>query len=122
MTRTLRNGVLGIGLLAASIGATFAAAPAQAPGNALRVAMFPVTGQAAGESTGPLGDVVGWGRLSAAVILPAVMAAAARACCREWPRGRALQAATGLLYVASGSILGGVLLGNLLRFGPPTAF
>jgi hypothetical protein len=67
------------------------------------------------------GDVVFWARLSALVVLPAVVAIAARACCREWPRGRALQAATGLLYVATGSVFGAVLLGNLLRYAAPGA-
>jgi hypothetical protein len=67
------------------------------------------------------GDVVFWARLSALVVLPTVVAAAARACCREWPRGRALQAATGLLYVATGSVFGAVLLGNLLRYAAPGA-
>jgi hypothetical protein len=68
-----------------------------------------------------LADVLFWGRLSALVLLPTVVGLAARACCREWPRGRALQAATGLLYVATGSVFGAVLLGNLLRVAPPGA-
>jgi hypothetical protein len=66
-------------------------------------------------------DVTTWGRLSALIVLPVITAVLARACCREWPRGRALQAATGLLYVVVGSALGGILLGNLLRFSAPTA-
>ncbi len=73
--------------------------------------------------SGPAGsamfdDVVTWGRLFALVVLPVGMAIATRACCREWPRGRALQAATGLLYVVVGSTLGGVMLGNMLRLSP----
>src|SRR5436190_15343644 len=67
---------------------------------------------------GAVGDVTFWGRLAAVIVLPALVTVAARACCREWPRGRALQAATGLLYVSASAVFAGVLLGNLLRFTP----
>ncbi len=67
---------------------------------------------------GTLADFAQIGRVAAALVLPTVVALAARSCCREWPRGRALQAATGLLYVATASAFAGILLGNLLRFAP----
>jgi hypothetical protein len=39
---------------------------------------------------------------------------AARICCEEWPRGRAIQAATGLLYITAALVLTGALAGNMV--------
>lgn len=52
MTRTLRNGAFGLGLLALSIGTAIAAPAASWTRNPLQVTMVPFTGQAAGEFLG----------------------------------------------------------------------
>jgi hypothetical protein len=51
----------------------------------------------------------------AGVLFPVGVGIAARACCTDvFPRGRAMQAATGLLYLATGSVLAATLIANAL--------
>ncbi|MFN8524088.1 MAG: hypothetical protein U0821_13400 [Chloroflexota bacterium] len=63
---------------------------------------------------GPDHPVIRWGAPLGITVLPLGVTAAARICCKEWPRGRAIQAATGLLYVTSAIVLAGVLAGNMV--------
>jgi hypothetical protein len=85
-----------------------------------------LSGAGAGESlaTGaapwpavPLGSLLllrlGWA--GAGVIFPVATGIAARVCCTDvFPRGRSMQAATGLLYLATGSVLAATLIANAL--------
>jgi len=69
--------------------------------------------------TPPRGDLyvtplLFWGWLAAGCIFPAGVTAAARVCCRDGERGRAMQAATGLMYLAAVAVLAGAIVGNLL--------
>lgn len=55
-----------------------------------------------------------WTGLVAVTLLPIGVTVAARICCQEWPRGRAIQAATGLLYITAAIVLAGALAGNMV--------
>ncbi len=66
---------------------------------------------------GPNDALFRWGGLAAITIFPVGVTIAARVCCQEWPRGRAIQAATGLLYITVAIVLAGALAGNLTLLG-----
>ncbi|MFN0074721.1 MAG: hypothetical protein ACKVVP_24835 [Chloroflexota bacterium] len=69
---------------------------------------------------GPRDPVLLWIGLLAIGVFPIGVTIAARLCCIEWPRGRALQAATGLLYVVATLVLAGALAGNMVVLGGTT--
>ena len=58
-----------------------------------------------------------WPSLVSVTIVPIGITIAARLCCQEWPRGRAIQAATGLLYISSAMVLAGALAANMVVLG-----
>jgi hypothetical protein len=66
---------------------------------------------------GPRDPVLLWIGLVAIGLFPIGVTIAARLCCIEWPRGRAIQAATGLLYVVATLVLAGALAGNMVVLG-----
>jgi len=55
-----------------------------------------------------------WSGFVAVTVVPIGITIAARICCQEWPRGRAIQAATGLLYITAAMVLAGALAGNMV--------
>jgi len=55
-----------------------------------------------------------WSGFVAVTLFPIGATIAARLCCQEWPRGRAIQAATGLLYITAAMVLAGALAGNMV--------
>jgi hypothetical protein len=55
-----------------------------------------------------------WAGFLAVTLFPIGITIAARLCCQEWPRGRAIQAATGLLYITAAMVLAGALAGNMV--------
>jgi hypothetical protein len=55
-----------------------------------------------------------WSGFAAVTLVPIGITIAARICCQEWPRGRAIQAATGLLYITAAMVLAGALAGNMV--------
>jgi hypothetical protein len=55
-----------------------------------------------------------WSGVLAITVFPIGVTIAARVCCQEWPRGRAIQAATGLLYIVAALVLAGALAGNMV--------
>jgi hypothetical protein len=55
-----------------------------------------------------------WSGFLAVTLFPIGITIAARLCCQEWPRGRAIQAATGLLYITAAMVLAGALAGNMV--------
>jgi hypothetical protein len=55
-----------------------------------------------------------WSGFVAVTLFPIGVTIAARLCCQEWPRGRAIQAATGLLYISAAMVLAGALAGNMV--------
>lgn len=63
---------------------------------------------------GPDDALYRWTSVLAVTLFPIGVTVAARACCQEWPRGRAIQAATGLLYIAAALVLAGALAGNMV--------
>ncbi len=63
---------------------------------------------------GPDDALYRWTTVLAVTVFPLGVTAAARVCCQEWPRGRAIQAATGLLYVTAALVLAGALAGNMV--------
>ena len=63
---------------------------------------------------GPDEPLFRWSGVLAITVFPIGVTIAARACCREWPRGRAIQAATGLLYIVAALVLAGALAGNMV--------
>jgi hypothetical protein len=65
-------------------------------------------------TVGPEHWLLRWGGVFGITLLPLGVTLAARFCCDQAPRGRALQAATGLLYVTSALVLAGVLGGNMV--------
>lgn len=69
---------------------------------------------------GPRDPILLWTGLIAIGLFPIGVTIAARLCCIEWPRGRALQAATGLLYVVATLVLAGALAGNMVVLGGTT--
>lgn len=68
---------------------------------------------------GPRDPVLLWIGLIAIGVFPIGTTVAARICCQEWPRGRAIQAATGLLYVVATLVLAGALAGNMVLLTGP---
>jgi hypothetical protein len=69
---------------------------------------------------GPRDPILLWIGLIAIGVFPIGVTIAARLCCIEWPRGRAIQAATGLLYVVATLVLAGALAGNIVVLGGTT--
>ena len=65
-------------------------------------------------AVGPDDPLFRWGGLLAITLFPTGVTVAARVCCQEWPRGRAIQAATGLLYIVAALVLAGALTGNMV--------
>jgi hypothetical protein len=55
-----------------------------------------------------------WTGFVSVTLVPIGVTIAARLCCDEWPRGRAIQAATGLLYITAAIVLAGALAGNMV--------
>ncbi|MCC7370451.1 MAG: hypothetical protein IT306_18655 [Chloroflexi bacterium] len=58
-----------------------------------------------------------WTGFVSVTVVPIGITVAARLCCQEWPRGRAIQAATGLLYISSAMVLAAALAGNMVVLG-----
>ncbi|MGE3269525.1 MAG: hypothetical protein AB7P40_12315 [Chloroflexota bacterium] len=58
-----------------------------------------------------------WPSFAGVTLFPIGITIAARFCCQEWPRGRAIQAATGLLYITAAMVLAGALAGNMVVLG-----
>ena len=58
-----------------------------------------------------------WPSFVSVTVVPIGITVAARFCCQEWPRGRAIQAATGLLYISSAMVLAGALAANMVVLG-----
>jgi hypothetical protein len=63
---------------------------------------------------GPNVPIFRWTGFVAVTLFPIGVTIAARVCCEEWPRGRAIQAATGLLYITAALVLTGALAGNMV--------
>jgi hypothetical protein len=63
---------------------------------------------------GPNDAFFRWTSVLAITVFPIGITVAARLCCEEWPRGRAIQAATGLLYIVAALVLAGALAGNMV--------
>lgn len=63
---------------------------------------------------GPNVPIFRWTGFVAVTLFPIGVTIAARICCEEWPRGRAIQAATGLLYITAALVLTGALAGNMV--------
>ena len=63
---------------------------------------------------GPNVPIFRWAGFVAVTLFPIGVTIAARICCEEWPRGRAIQAATGLLYITAALVLTGALAGNMV--------
>jgi hypothetical protein len=78
------------------------------------VALWYVLERPAATSFGPDTALFRWTGFVAVTIVPIGITIAARYCCGEWPRGRAIQAATGLLYLTSAMVLAGALAGNMV--------
>ena len=78
------------------------------------VALWYVLERPAATSFGPDSPVFRWTGFVAVTVVPIGITIAARICCDEWPRGRAIQAATGLLYLTSAMVLAGALAGNMV--------
>jgi hypothetical protein len=103
----LMLGAIGAQVLLGALGA-FLSGAAAAESLAAGTAPWPAV---------PLGSLLllrlGWA--GAGVIFPVATGIAARVCCTDvFPRGRSMQAATGLLYLATGSVLAATLLANAL--------
>ena len=58
-----------------------------------------------------------WPSFVSVTVVPIGITIAARFCCQEWPRGRSIQAATGLLYISSAMVLAGALAANMVVLG-----
>ena len=78
------------------------------------VGIWYVTVHPAAATVGPDDPLFRWSGLLAITLFPVGVAVAARVCCRDWPRGRAIQAATGLLYIVAALALAGALAGNMV--------
>ena len=63
---------------------------------------------------GPNDRLFRWTGVVAITLLPIGTTIAARVCRQEWPCGRAIQAATGLLYIVAALVLAGALAGNMV--------
>lgn len=57
-----------------------------------------------------------WGWLAAGIIFPGILAVGARSCCIDESRGRAIQAATGLLYIVAVAVLATAIIGNAMIY------
>jgi hypothetical protein len=77
-------------------------------------ALWYVIERPAATSFGPDTPWFRWAGFVAVSLFPIGVTIAARICCQEWPRGRAIQAATGLLYITAAMVLAGALAGNLV--------
>jgi hypothetical protein len=78
------------------------------------VALWYVLERPAATAFGPDTPLFRWTGFVAVTVVPIGITIAARICCEEWPRGRAIQAATGLLYLTSAMVLAGALAGNMV--------
>jgi len=78
------------------------------------VALWYVLERPAATTFGPDSSVSRWAGFAAVTLFPIGITIAARICCQEWPRGRAIQAATGLLYITAAMVLAGALAGNMV--------
>jgi hypothetical protein len=78
------------------------------------VALWYVLERPAATAFGPDTPLFRWAGFVAVTIVPIGITIAARICCEEWPRGRAIQAATGLLYITAAMVLAGALAGNMV--------
>lgn len=78
------------------------------------VALWYVLERPAATAFGPDTPLFRWTGFVAVTVVPIGITVAARICCEEWPRGRAIQAATGLLYLTSAMVLAGALAGNMV--------
>lgn len=78
------------------------------------VALWYVLERPAATVFGPDVAVFRWSGFAAVTLFPIGITLAARVCCQEWPRGRAIQAATGLLYITAALVLTGALAGNMV--------
>jgi hypothetical protein len=78
------------------------------------VALWYVLERPAATAFGPDVAVFRWSGFVAVTLFPIAITVAARVCCQEWPRGRAIQAATGLLYITAALVLTGALAGNMV--------
>ncbi len=66
------------------------------------------------QTVGPPSPLFRWAGLLSISLFPLGVTIAARLCCQQWPRGRAIQAATGLLYIVAALVLAGALAGNMV--------
>jgi len=78
------------------------------------VALWYVLERPEATTFGPDSAVFRWAGFAAVTLFPIGITIAARLCCQEWPRGRAIQAATGLLYITAAMVLAGALAGNMV--------
>ena len=77
-------------------------------------ALWYVLERPAATAFGPDTAAFRWSGFVAVTLFPIGITIAARLCCQEWPRGRAIQAATGLLYITAAMVLAGALAGNMV--------
>lgn len=77
-------------------------------------ALWYVLERPAATAFGPDSAAFRWAGFLAVSVFPIGITVAARVCCQEWPRGRAIQAATGLLYITAAMVLAGALAGNMV--------
>ena len=77
-------------------------------------ALWYVLERPAATAFGPDVAAFRWSGFVAVTLFPIGVTIAARLCCQEWPRGRAIQAATGLLYITAAMVLAGALAGNMV--------
>lgn len=77
-------------------------------------ALWYVLERPAATTFGPDSAIFRWSGFVAVTLFPIGITIAARICCQEWPRGRAIQAATGLLYITAAMVLAGALAGNMV--------
>lgn len=77
-------------------------------------ALWYVLERPAATAFGPDTPAFRWSGFVAVTLFPIGVTIAARLCCQEWPRGRAIQAATGLLYITAAMVLAGALAGNMV--------
>lgn len=78
------------------------------------VALWYVVERPAATAFGPDVAAFRWSGFVSVTLFPIGVTIAARLCCQEWPRGRAIQAATGLLYITAAMVLAGALAGNMV--------
>jgi len=78
------------------------------------IALWYVLERPSATAFGPDTPLFRWMGFLAVTVVPIGVTIAARLCCEEWPRGRAIQAATGLLYITAAMVLAGALAGNMV--------